>query len=423
MKFFIRAFNSINIRLQVATLFLSAVGLFFGIRSYLHVRDQFGLEASQSFYEDLMIQIAVAIIANALVAFGILTTITRPIDSLTRAMDSLVKGDLSAEVPGQKIQSQIGSMARRVQYFKNSAIEKRDMERQQEDNALKAEEDKKRMMNNLASDFESHVGLVMQALRDSSARLENTASTLGGIVDDTNNRVLHVTSATQQAASNVDTVAAAAQQLSGAIDQVSQLVSQSSHITVSAVEQMGAANSQVEKLTQAMAQIGDVTNLIRDIAEQTNLLALNATIEAARAGEAGKGFAVVASEVKNLASQTATATERITKNVSEIQVEAREVLEAIRSASMTVNKINEIAGDISACVEQERAATIDISRSVQEASEQTNTVSSSINGVADAAQNTDRSARELRESVTALTQHTRELDDKVTGFLNTVRAA
>lgn len=423
MTFLIRMFNSINVRLQVATLFLSAVGLFFSLKSYYHVYEDFGAEASQSFYDDFMVQVLVALIANGLVAFGILVTITRPIDKLTHCMDTLVKGNLDIEVPGQTSKNQIGSMARRVQHFKNSAIEKREMEAQQAQNAIKAEEDKRRMMNNLAADFESHVGMVMSALRNSSAKLELTAKDLGGIVDDTNNRVQDVSSATDKAASNVDTVAAAAVQLAQAIEQVSELVNQSSHITVSAVEQMSAANTQVEKLTQAMAQIGEVTNLIRDIAEQTNLLALNATIEAARAGEAGKGFAVVAGEVKNLASQTASATERITMNVAEIRAEAQEVLHAIRNAASTVNKISEISGSIASCVEQERAATFDINQSVREASSQTNTVSSSISGVANAAQNTDRSARELSESVTALTQHTRELDDKVGAFLKTVRAA
>lgn len=423
MDFFLRFFNSINVRLQVATIFLSLVGIFFGFKSYFHIQHDLGAEAAAPFFEDLMLQVGVAVLANALVAFGILWTITRPIQSLTSAMDELVKGNLDTEVPCQKNQNQIGSMARRVQHFKNSAIEKRDMEKQQEQNAIQAEHDKKEMMNNLAADFEAHIGVVMKALADSSSNLDLTARTLGVIVDNTNSKVKAVSSATEIAANNVETVAAAAEQLSNAIDEVHHLVRKSSEITVSAVDQMSGANTQVEKLSQAMQQIGEVTNLIKDIAEQTNLLALNATIEAARAGEAGKGFAVVASEVKNLASQTAVATERIAQSVSEIQAEANDVVDVIRNASQTVQKLSQIAGSISSCVEQERAATVEISRSVQEASSQTSEVSSSIGGVAQAAQETDKSAKELRDSVMDLTKHTRDLDSRVGNFLKTVKAA
>ena len=155
MDFFLRFFNSINVRLQVATIFLSLVGIFFGVKSYLHIQHDLGTEAAAPFFEDLMLQVGVAVMANAAVACGILWTITRPISSLTSAMDALVKGNLETEVPCQKNQNQIGSMARRVQHFKNSAIEKRDMEAQQEVNAVQAEHDKKEMMNNLAEDFEA----------------------------------------------------------------------------------------------------------------------------------------------------------------------------------------------------------------------------------------------------------------------------
>lgn len=423
MELFIRLFNSINVRLQVATIFLSLVGIFFGIKSYWHIHEAFGAEASTSFVGDLWVQLAVAVAANAMVAFGILMSITRPIQALTSAMDALVHGDLDTEVPCQKIQNQIGSMARRVQYFKDSAIEKREMEKQQEVNALKAEEEKREMMNNLAADFEEHVGMVMKALTDSSANLELTAKTLGIIVDNTNHQVSAVSTATDRAASNVETVAAAAEELSAAIEEVHQLVQRSSNISYAAVGQMDGANSQVERLSSAMAQINEVTTLIRDIAEQTNLLALNATIEAARAGDAGKGFAVVASEVKNLAAQTASATERIAADVESIQAETHDVAKVISEASETVRQLNEIAGSIASCIEQERAATLEISRSVQEASSQTSEVSSSIGNVAEAAQETDRSAKELRDSVMELTKNTRDLDTRVVNFLQTVKAA
>jgi methyl-accepting chemotaxis protein len=338
-------------------------------------------------------------------------------------MDQLTKNNLDIEVPYQTSKSQLGSMARRVQIFKENALEKRALEQRQAVEKEHMEAEKKQMLEDLAGDFEAQVGKVIEALKNATATLKGTAKTLGIIVDNTNTKVGVVASATAKAASNVGTVASATEQLISAIEEVNHLVTKSAHIATSAVEEMAQANHQVEKLSGAMAQIGDVSKLIQDIAEQTNLLALNATIEAARAGDAGKGFAVVASEVKNLASQTAQATERISNHISTLRGEANDVANVIKNATETVAKLNEITSSIASCVEQERSATIEISRSVQEASSQTSEVSSSIDGVAHAASETDKSAKALMESVTDLSSFSQELDTRVEAFLNTVKKA
>lgn len=421
----IRLYSSINVRLQVATIFLSLVGIFFGVKSYFHVHEAFPdfPEKAETFLSDLYIQIGVAIAINALVAYGIQTTLSKPIQTITNVMDRLTKDDLEVDVPYQTSKSQLGSMARRVQIFKNNALEKREMEAQQTIAKEQAEIEKRDMLNKLASDFEAHVGKVMDALKNSTTNLRGTAKTLGIIVDNTNTRVTSVASATQRAASNVGTVATATEQLISAIEEVNTLVAKSAHMAASAVQEMAGANRQVERLSDAMVQIGDVSKLIQDIAEQTNLLALNATIEAARAGEAGKGFAVVASEVKNLASQTAQATERISTHINTLRGEANDVAKIIKNATQTVSNLNEITTSIATCVDQERSATQEISRSVQEASSQTTEVSESITGVAHAASETDKSAKALMESVTDLAGFSQELDTRVESFLNTVKQA
>lgn len=421
----IRLYSNINIRLQVATIFLSLVGIFFGIKSYMHVKEAFPEfpEKAETFLNDLYVQIAVAVAINTLVALGIQLTLSRPIQKLTHAMDQLTKNNLDIEVPYQNSKSQLGSMARRVQIFKENALQKRELERKQEEDKKVSEAEKKAMLQKLADDFESHVGKVIEALKNSTSTLRATAKTLGIIVDNTNTKVTNVASATQRSASNVETVASATEQLLSAIEEVNVLVSKSSHIATSAVQDMARANQQVERLSSAMTQIGDVSKLIQDIAEQTNLLALNATIEAARAGEAGKGFAVVASEVKNLATQTGQATEKISSHISALRSEANDVAEIIKNATSTVSSLSEITNSIATCVDQERSATLEISRSVQEASTQTSEVSESIQGVAHAALETDKSAKALMDSVTDLAGFSQELDTRVESFLQTVKKA
>jgi uncharacterized protein YoxC len=182
----------------------------------------------------------------------------------------------------------------------------------------------------------------------------------------------------QRARSNVETVAAAAEELSYAISEISGRVHESSHIASQAVEHAKKSNAIMNGLNKASDKIGDVVKLITDIAGQTNLLALNATIEAARAGEAGRGFAVVASEVKSLADQTAKATEEISDQINTIQQSTGSAVKAIQEISKTIERISEISTAIAAAVEEQSAATNEISRNIQMAAQGTVEVAEAI---------------------------------------------
>lgn len=420
---FLKLYNHIFLRLQIAMVFLSAVGVFFGVRSYIHVRDDFGVEASQSFMEDLVVQIVVAILCNVLVAVAVQLTVSRPINDLTDSMVALADNDLSVEIPHIAADNQIGSMARRVQIFKDSAIEKKEMEEAQAQDELRRREENTLMMQELAQNFEDNVGEVMKALRMATGNLGTTAQSLGGIVSNTNDKVSAASSATQEASGNVQVVASAVTQLHTAIADVNSQVDKSAQYVDSAVDMADRANKQVQSLDQDMGKISEVTSIIQDIAEQTNLLALNATIEAARAGDAGKGFAVVASEVKNLASQTSQATDQIAEQLAHLQGETKGAVDAINAVVNTIQSLDEVAASISVAVEQGGAATQEIGRSVEQVSQHTIEVTSNIEGVTVAAESTGEAAQNVMGSASDLEQQAEHLDKSVGAFLERVRAA
>ena len=177
----------------------------------------------------------------------------------------------------------------------------------------------------------------------------------------------------------------------------------------------------IQNLATAAQSIGEVVSLITDIAEQTNLLALNATIEAARAGDAGKGFAVVASEVKNLANQTAKATEEISKQIGDIQAATGNAVTANEEISKTIRRISEIASGIAAAVEQQGAATQEIARNVEQAASGTNEVTQNITTVAEAAKRTGEAASQIRTVSTTVSEKAQMLREEVDSFLTSIR--
>lgn len=234
--------------------------------------------------------------------------------------------------------------------------------------------------------FLSGIKQSLSELSDLSQRLQASVSTIvsnceSGSSGTTNSRE-GVIEAAQRTQHNVETVAAAAEELTYSINEISERVGESSRIAEQAVEHAKKSNVIVTGLNAASEKIGDVVNLITDIAGQTNLLALNATIEAARAGEAGRGFAVVASEVKNLADQTAKATEDISGQIGSIQDSTNSAVKAIQEIGDTINKISEISTAIALAVEEQSAATSEISRNIQEAANGTQEVTSTINSLA-----------------------------------------
>jgi methyl-accepting chemotaxis protein len=273
----------------------------------------------------------------------------------------------------------------------------------------------------LATDFESNVKGVTETASRSTAEVAGHAGEMVSAAGETVAKSAAAASAAEMASGNVQAVAAATEELSSSIREISRQVQQSAGITQRAVAEAKATDETVQSLAIAAEKIGDVVTLINDIASQTNLLALNATIEAARAGEAGKGFAVVASEVKNLAMQTAKATDEITNQIASIQDQTGRAVDAIRRIGDTIGEVNSIVAAIAAAVEEQGAATAEIARNVQQASMGTNEVSNNIKGAAQSADSTGTAAGAVRANAQQLSVMMAKLTEQVDQFLAGIR--
>ncbi len=366
---------------------------------------------------------AVALVLGALMAWIIDRAITHPLHAMTGAMGRLAEGDLSVDIPGGDRKDELRSMADAMTIFKDNALEMRRMEREREEMRVQIDADRRRTMNEFANGFEQAVSGVVLSLTDSANSLGRDAQEMSSDAALTTAKSTAVATASQQATANVQTVAAAAEELSASIAEISRQLNASSATASGAADKAVQTNGIVEGLSLAAERIGQVVGLIGEIAEQTNLLALNATIEAARAGEAGKGFAVVATEVKNLAGQTAKATEEISAQVAEMQTATTSAVEAIRTISDAVTAISGTVTEIAQEMEQQGSATREIAQNVQQAAEGTQQVMRNIAEVTTAATKTGGAADAVLDASRTLTAQADRLRGEVQGFLNKVRTA
>ena len=378
-------------------------------------------EARNTFYTLTIANIVLLVVTLAIVVF-IVGGITGPIGRLTGAMTQLADGNNEVDVPSLGNKDEVGMMAAAVEVFKENAIERRRLENEQEAMKKRAEEEKRETMNRMADEFDSTVGGVVKAVSAASTEMQSTANSLSATAEETSVQSTAVAAAAEQASVNVQTVAAAAEELSASVNEIARQVAKSTQIASGAVKEAENTNESVQGLEEGSRRIGEVVALITDIANQTNLLALNATIEAARAGEAGKGFAVVASEVKNLANQTAKATEEISAQIGDIQNATQAAVGAIGNIGRIIGEINEITSTIAAAVEEQDAATQEIARNVEQASAGTAEVTTNISGVSQAANDTSAASAQLLQSTEELSTQSMLLQQEVNAFIAKVRS-
>ncbi len=367
---------------------------------------------------------AVAVLAVAIVlGVFIARRISKPILSLTSALDAIKDGKTDLEVPGTSRGDEIGRMAKSVDVLRQALVEVERLRAEAEAHERDAERQRREQALALADSFERSVGGVVSALSQAATVLDDSSKGMSDTAAATAREAEQLNTSTEQAATGVQTVAASAEELSASVREIASRASNSAAKSGEAVEQARTATKTVESLVEVAARIGDVTKLINDIASQTNLLALNATIEAARAGEAGKGFAVVASEVKNLAGQTAKATEEIARQIAEIQGASDGAVVAIRGIAGTIDEISTIAAAIAAAVEEQGAATGEIAQTVQRVASDTAEVSRGVSGFSQSAAHTGEVASGVRKSAGDVAAQTERLREDVKRFLDGVRAA
>ena len=362
------------------------------------------------------------IAAFGLLGWTVMVVVARPLTRMAADMATIASGNYAVAVAGAERKDEVGSLARSLQVFKDNGLEMCRMQAEQERAKAEADAERKAMMNQMADQFEASVKTVVTQVSGAVTQVQDNAQQLSAMAEQSKAQATAVAAATQQASANVQTVATAAEEMSSSIAEISRQVARSSEVARQAVSRSDGANRSIQSLATQANTIGDVVKLITDIASQTNLLALNATIEAARAGEAGKGFAVVASEVKNLATQTAKATEDIANQIGAMQGVTGDAVQAIADINGIISQINDIASGIAAAMEEQDAATKEIARNVQQAAQGTQEVSSNIYGVEQAAQGTGTAANELLIAADSLARQATLLSGEVDDFISQVRA-
>lgn len=378
---------------------------------------------AQTFGLMTIISIVLMVLITGLTLWILRYRVVNALLRIQQVMSELATNNLDIDVPDQDRGDEIGQMAASVQVFKENGTRVKQMEYDKIEQIKQADANKHHMMEDLAENFETSVGGIVSSVSSASIQLQSSAQSMSATSEETATQAQTVSSAVENASTNVQTVASSAEELSSSIKEIGRQVANSTEIAGSAVITANKADNRVQGLAESVQKIGDVLGLITDIADQTNLLALNATIEAARAGEAGKGFAVVASEVKNLANQTAKATEEISSQIGGIKQSTQESVEAIQEITSTIHEISEITSAIAAAVEEQGAATSDIARNVQLAAEGTSEVSTNIDGVTKAANDAGSSASDVLHSANDLSQQSEDLKTEVDKFLRMVRAA
>ncbi|MGU3285788.1 methyl-accepting chemotaxis protein [Methylobacterium mesophilicum] len=364
--------------------------------------------------------LAALALSGAIIVFGV----TRPLGSLVAVLQRMAKGEIDATIAEARRGDEIGAVGRAVERIKESVARRAAEEAEHKraaDAAASAERRRARL--DLAEGFEQAVAGIVEQVASSATELQATARAMTDIAQEAGTQSGAVATAAEEAAANVTTVAAATEELGSSIQEIGRQVQGSTDLAQRAVGEADQTAALVAELSAAATRIGDVVQMISAIASQTNLLALNATIEAARAGEAGRGFAVVASEVKELAGQTAKATEEIASQIGRIQGVTGEAVGAIGTITGRIRELNGVANSIAAAVEQQGAATREIVRNIAQATAGTKEVTSNIVGVAGASEQTGEAAGQVLSAATGLSRQSERLAAEVDRFLATMRAA
>jgi methyl-accepting chemotaxis protein len=348
--------------------------------------------------------------------------IGRPLQILIKEVRRVSNGELEREVQLVKRTDDIGDMARAVEQFRADALEKRLLEEahRQEEERERAAREHTSALNAFSNVFEQTVSAKVEAVQKATNGISNTAQSMATRAQQSGSKSLEVGEAVAITTERAEAAAISTRELSQAINEVARQVANSTEVSRQAVNEVEAMSEQMDGLANTVKTIGDVVQLINDIASQTNLLALNATIEAARAGDAGKGFAVVAGEVKNLANQTAKATDDIARNINAVQDSSRAMSTKITTVVSIIRSLDESSSAIAGAVQEQEAATRVIAANIDEVATQAAAVSKSVTALAKSSTMSSAgtvrviwSAGTLRDVVQELSSEARQFAERV----------
>ena len=331
--------------------------------------------------------LVVCVVLGFVLAWWIARLIARPVQEVGEAAKHIAAGDLTGKDLQIKSTDEVGELGRSMNEMQSNVRR-----------MIVAISENAQNVANASEEFSA----VSQQISTNS---EETSAQAGA-----------VSAATEEVNRNLQTVATATEEMSASIQEIAKNATEAAKVAAQAMKTAVETNAIVSKLGESSAEIGQVIKVITSIAQKTDLLALNATVEAARAGEVGAGFAVVANEVKELAKQTATATEDISKKIATIQVDAKGAVEAIKTISGIIDQVNQISSTIATAVEEQSATTSEMSRNLTEAAKGSGEVAQNIHGVAEAAQNTSHGATDSQKAAQSLAQMSTQLRELVGQF-------
>jgi len=352
-------------------------------------------------------------------AVGAIVRIVRPLSKMTKYMGSLALGDVKSEVPARGRRDEIGAMAEAVAVFRANAIERGRLE-MEAGQVRTMEYRRQKHLEDVIGQVRSTMDRITQALHHETGEMQGSAATLSQAAATATNKAERAAAETGNAAGNASAVAAATEELSASIKEISAQAHKANDAVVVATGLARQTDKDIKTLAETAGKVGAMVELIAQIAGQTNLLALNATIEASRAGEAGRGFSVVAQEVKALAEQTAKATGQISDLVSGVRASTETAVSSLQHITQQVEKINELNGSVAAAVEQQTAATSEIAQSVFKASDSNQKSLESVQLVSSAASQTKDEASRVLATANALTVISKDLSEQVESFVKAV---